>query len=809
MSNNDRSLDLGLQPQGRATGEASEVRSHVGAVVWLIALAFAVLGPALSRGGSFGSYDLLGQLGLLHTNAIPHNFQAGDQVDQIIPWTTLAWQQVHTGHLPLWNPYAALGMPLAFNWQSATFSLPMVIGYLLPLRFSYTFQVILTLVIAGTGMYVLGRVLRLGVLGAVFAATVFELCGPMVGWLGWPHAAVLSWSGWVFAAALVTVRGEHRIRSVIALALFVGAAVYAGQTEVLTIMGVALIVFMVVLMTFRARKYGVRTMRRPCVDLVIGGVAGLALGAPLILPGLQIIRGSQRGTSNDPGEIVPGNPPLPFHNVTHLFFQAFDGLPIAGSRWFGYVGGYSETAAYIGVIVVVLAVAAVGVRHRQPEVTAFGVVAVVMASITFVPPVAWVMAHLPLIGSVLWQRSLLLLVFALSILGGIGMDALMKASLRRPAIQWTLGGFVVAAFALLALWLFGRGHLPAPEASIRSRSFIWPTTEIAVGLIVVGGVVLLREARSNPSAPPGAGRSHIDLGCWGHTAHLFDGISLGCGDADLDLRIRPVPVNPSGSCAEGHRRVVGGGIRRIALLLPTGARDPAQRAVGLWHPRARAVRPHDPEELLHFVDRSHRAIRRERGRLELLSGDNDGTASPLVWRRIRIREGSRTRPCGKRVRRHGWRRRGLPHSRLQSSHACARQWVRNECGGGRHKRPTSTRRATGSDHLEAVDRCPRRRAARAAAHRRAGVARHDRRKAGLAEPVRGHHDAARCPSRTACGAADVLADELHDRHRGRGSNGFGDGGRRRDRLVPGGHATAGRAVVSSQRRFTLVHLGTS
>ena len=49
-----------------------------------------------------------------------------------IPWTKLAWTQVHHGQLPLWNPYSVLGLPLAFNWQAGTFSVPALLGYLVP-----------------------------------------------------------------------------------------------------------------------------------------------------------------------------------------------------------------------------------------------------------------------------------------------------------------------------------------------------------------------------------------------------------------------------------------------------------------------------------------------------------------------------------------------------------------------------------------------------------------------------------------------------------------------------------------------------
>ncbi len=466
---------------------------HVVSVGWLLAVAVGVLAPVLAHGASFGSFDVLSQFGLLHQNGVViHNLQAGDQADQIIPWTTLAWTQVHHGQLPLWNPYEALGMPLAFNWQTAAFSVPSLIGYLMPLRLAYTAQVIITLVIAGTGVYTLGRVLRLGVLASVFAGTAYELSGPMLGWLGWPHAAVMSWAGWLFAASLLLIRGRNRLRYVTMFALVIAAMIYAGQAEIVLLFGVALLVFLVVLLVQRTSLFGGSgPIRRPVLDLIVAVVTGSALGAPLLLPGLQVISESQHSVpGGDPGELVPGNPALPAHNLTHFIFQGFDGLPTAGSHWFGYAGGYSETAAYVGVIALVLAATAVGIRHRQPIVIAFGGLVVAMSAIAFIPIVVSVLYRLPLVGTVLWQRAIMPLAFAVAVLAGVGMDVLVRSHNQQAVRRWIGGGFAASAMLLVVLWVFGRGHLPADEATIRARSFIWPVIQITVGLAVVGALVL-------------------------------------------------------------------------------------------------------------------------------------------------------------------------------------------------------------------------------------------------------------------------------------------------------------------------------
>ena len=105
--------------------------------------------------------------------------------------------------MPRWNPFNGLGRPLAFNWQSAVFSVPSLVGYLVSLRDAYGTGVIVTLAIAGSGAYVLGWTLRLGIIGALTIATVFELCGPLVAWLGYPQAQTMAWGGRLFAAGLL------------------------------------------------------------------------------------------------------------------------------------------------------------------------------------------------------------------------------------------------------------------------------------------------------------------------------------------------------------------------------------------------------------------------------------------------------------------------------------------------------------------------------------------------------------------------------------------------------------------------------
>jgi hypothetical protein len=450
-------------------------------VAWFLVIGVALLVPALLHGTHIGTYDLLAQHGLsARSGVVPHNYVNNDQIDEMIPWSDLVWTQVHQGHLPLWNPYNGLGLPLAFNWQSAPLSLASVIGYLVPLQYSYDVGMIVTLLVAGTGVFVLARVLRLGLLASVFAGTVFELSGPLTGWLGYPHGQVMAWGGWLFAAALLVVRREeHRMRNIILFAVVLAMLVYSGQPEVLAVFGLALIVFVAAMMVQRtALARGSGEILHPVIDLAVGTVAGLALAAPLALPGLQAIARSNRSSTGNGGA-------LQLHNFMYFISQGFDGIPIVGSRAFGESLFYQETAAYVGVIAVVLAAFALTVRFRRSEVIAFPIVTVLMLAIVFVPPLNSAMNSLPVLGRVNWDRALMPVVLSAAVLSGFGLDALVRSSADRAVMRRSVWCFLVATAGLLVIFVFGRGSLPPELARIRSSSFVGPALGLGAGLIVV------------------------------------------------------------------------------------------------------------------------------------------------------------------------------------------------------------------------------------------------------------------------------------------------------------------------------------
>jgi hypothetical protein len=478
---------------------------HLAGLAWVVAAAGAVLAPALAHGTSLGPFDLLSRYGLsAHPGVRVHYTGPGDQIEVMIPWTSLAWTQVHHGHLPLWNPYSGLGMPLAFNWQSSVFSVPSLVGYLFPLSLAYTAALVTTLVIAGTGVYVLGRLLGLGWIGCVTAATAYELSGPLTGWLGWPNAAALAWAGWLFAAGLLVLRRRRRVAGIALFAVVLACAVYAGMPEAVVFLAFAFVLFAVVLLAIARFRDRSAPLLRPIGDLALAGVAGAALSAPLALPGAQVVSASVARAVQSYGTLRP-------HDLLHIVFQGFDGLPVAGSRWFG-PSIYPETAAYVGVIALVLAVCGFVVRRRHPEIQALAAVAVVMGIAAFAAPLARFVTDVTGVRAVAWHRAVLEMAFALALLAGVGADVVVR-QWRDPVVRRCLGGgFAAVAVFLAAVWLVGRGTLPPAEAALRARSFLWPVGLAALGLATT--VVLTVAARHKGPRHRTGQRRHLDAGAW-------------------------------------------------------------------------------------------------------------------------------------------------------------------------------------------------------------------------------------------------------------------------------------------------------
>ncbi len=570
------------------------------AVAWLLVCAAGFLAPALDHGKALGPYDLLETLGLTSV-AHPHvhNSVASDQIQQFIPWQVLSWLQVHAGVVPFWQPANLLGMPLASNFQSAPFGLANVVGYAFPLALAHSATVATELVVAGTGTYVLCRMLRLGVLPSVAGATIFELCGGFTIWLGVYEADVCSLLPWVLAASVAVLRRRRKAVPGVLLALGLALAFYAGEPQIDVFLILFVGVFAIVV-ALGDRRRALGAERAPSgagapgagpsgtgasgpapSGAGVGGppgrallchlgalVAAAGLVAPVYLPGGQVLVRSARAD----GPYVSSLPP---HDLTHLLFVGYSGVPTNLGSIIGADNLY-VSMVYVGSVGLVLALVGLVWLRRRPEVLAFLVLAVALLVVLFAPPVAAVMRHIPEAKVFRLDLGTTFLDFAFAMLAAFGAQALVVTASRagagsgeggsvgrgrlgrlgRDITRWT-DGLLVAGTMFLALALavlevrlgIGLGHLAHTQSSVRQASFLWPTIGVAVCALVAVARVAHRQLGHATRARPGplarsvgllAGRGSLALLVGAEAAFSILG-----GAWFLSSSTDPLPVTPA------------------------------------------------------------------------------------------------------------------------------------------------------------------------------------------------------------------------------------------------------------------------
>jgi hypothetical protein len=176
----------------------------------------------------------------------------------------------------------------------------------------------------------------------------------------------------------------------------------------------------------------------------------------------------------------------------NVLFASYSGLPIRGSQYFG-AADYYETAAYVGVIVVVLAALAVVLRYRDHIVLSLSAVCVVCLMLTYSTHVSTFLDGIPAVQNLQWTRALTALDFGLCVLAGFGMQSLLDRHGERITRRAFPG--LVAAMAVLigVLWIRQTSsHMPSLPNHIRNQSFVWPAVDML--MLVVTAILLFGSA---------------------------------------------------------------------------------------------------------------------------------------------------------------------------------------------------------------------------------------------------------------------------------------------------------------------------
>src|SRR5579859_955004 len=181
---------------------------------------YLVMGWALLLFAAYGRLILHPDL---HT-ACPEN----DTWNLPVRWSVLS--ALREGHLPLWNPLSAFGIPWLATWQTETFYPGTLLFTWLGLS-AWNLSGLLHLILFSLGIYLFLRNLSVERFPAFFGAAIALLNGCAYNHLGSNSSMdTMAWMPWIFLSTREILTGKPWGRS--KLTLFLVLQIFAGYIQI-------------------------------------------------------------------------------------------------------------------------------------------------------------------------------------------------------------------------------------------------------------------------------------------------------------------------------------------------------------------------------------------------------------------------------------------------------------------------------------------------------------------------------------------------------------------------------------------------
>lgn len=371
----------------------------------------------------------------------------GDTYNYFYPYWDARNAAFRAGELPLWTTDLFMGVPLLanpqlgayypLNWLMAPFRAPQAIKI----------SILLHSVLAGLGAYHLYReAVEKRVMPALLAALVYSFSG----YLGAHVEQInqyqgLAWMPILFALYHRSMTRGQPGRDGLLFALAWALQIFCGHTQTVFISGIGLGVYGIGLGIAAREKP--RGIGRRLLMLAACTLLALLLAIPQLLPSLELIGISNRGSGFSAGEVTA------FSLSPNLLGRAL--LPSYDGQLFG------EYVAYLGVIGLGLALWGARASHLPARWRGLWIGLALLGLLLALgrgSPLFLLLAELPLFNLFrVPARFLALFTLGMSMLAGIGFSAIERgsASGRRQGERRGIMavGLIIAALILLTRFL--------------------------------------------------------------------------------------------------------------------------------------------------------------------------------------------------------------------------------------------------------------------------------------------------------------------------------------------------------------------
>lgn len=404
------------------------------------------------------------------------------------PWWEFARTAVFSGRLPLWDASSFSGYPFLSNPQVALFyplNWPLL---LLPVRFGLSWHVLIHLVVAGLGMFLLVRQLSGSRAGAWLAALTFAFSGFMSARIWAGHIGLIAtdvWLPWLLLGTAWSVQRKSIWAAIIG-GVPLALAILAGHTTSLLYIGLAWGLFAIYLLFTTPNRWLV--IRQMAIMTVLG----------FLLAGVQLVPLAEFSTVSSRAaeptfEFATAYSLPPSHIITWLLPEFF-GEPTRAGYW--SVPAFDELTYYVGL----LPLLGLALALRKPSKLSWFYLALIvlgfllaLGSYGFLYGIFYDL--LPLFRLARAPgRAAFLLVFALPALLGEAVaqwEQLEWTKKQAGFMRWLVGGTAVALLTSLA----ATGAVFAAQHPTDTSGRLWHQLGgwgMALLVVVVSGWLLVR-----------------------------------------------------------------------------------------------------------------------------------------------------------------------------------------------------------------------------------------------------------------------------------------------------------------------------
>lgn len=442
------------------------------------------------------------------------------------PYHHVAWEAVRARELPLWNRFAFAGVPLLGDGQTAML-FPTNWGHLLLNDWhAMSLSIVLDFSLAGLGMVLFLRSMKLSLLPVLLGSIGFMLSGFMTARITHPSilagAAMIPWAFWSMDRLLA----RPTISAIITAIVCVALQLVSGHPQIPAYTAIALAIYLLSIAALR----GLRPAALVWIVIVYSG--GAALAAVQLVPWYELIRQSPRAAAAS-YEFVTLDSITNVGWLLMLFPYAVGGMTTnwlqTGAQW--DVLSYSwERLGYPGVVPTVFALIGAALALRQaranPRRAAIALVLFVMLLVAAGSgtPLGRLVYAVPLVGKLrCYSRAVGVAGFALAALSAFGLQWLLQNHKRiRTVVFVAVGLLIVQALCLLVPVVFEPGSIvadsvqPVPALPLVAKCLRVSQTNFLVPagftVLLIASLVILRRRSPTVLAAVLCGLSALDLG---------------------------------------------------------------------------------------------------------------------------------------------------------------------------------------------------------------------------------------------------------------------------------------------------------